>query len=49
MSNEWLTMLILTKENIFLSPNLHQASFLLLKEPKLTHMIETKGAAMEVF
>ena len=43
MRNEWLTIHTLTKENVFLIPTFHLASFLLLKELKLTQMIETKG------
>ena len=47
MKNEWLTMLTFTKGNVFSIRNLHMASSLLLKELKLTQMIETNGTGKE--
>ena len=45
MRNEWLTMPTLTKEKVFFKKkkSFHLASSLLLKELKLTQMIESKG------
>ena len=49
MRNEWLTMPTLTKENVFfLIKSFHLASSLLLKELKLTHMIETNEIGKEI-
>ena len=49
MRKEWLAMPHLPRKTLFLIPNLHLSSSLLMKELKLTHMTETKGIAKEIF
>ena len=48
MRNKWWTMSTLPKENVFFIPSFHLASSLLLKDLKLTYMIETNGIGKKI-